>query len=63
VLGARARADGSVEVYLNGALILEADVGPEAGAESFGPHQEPGFIGIGVTGGTGVARFDDFGGS
>jgi hypothetical protein len=55
ILGARARANGSVEVFKNGALVGIADASAWSGSAGGG------VIGMRVTNGT-AARLDDFGG-
>jgi hypothetical protein len=56
VLGARARADGTVEVYLNGNLEMSS------GATGFRRYALGGYIGLEIDDPVGSQRWDDFGG-
>jgi hypothetical protein len=62
-LGARARADGTVRVYNNGALIGQMTI-PTTGAGAWPQGTGGGRIGVRFSGPTNAndARFDDFGG-
>ena len=56
VFGGRARANGGVEVYVNGAIKLSTSI------TSWQHYAKPGYIGIGWSAPSGAGIVDDFGG-